>query len=193
MLLSLNGAALMWSGGAPRGYLPENFRALGRLVYRDVPLTGIMPLSVIILIGFVGIAAWLLHGTVFGRQVLAVGDNPRAAELAGMPVGATRVLVFVISALSAVTAGILLGGFAGVSTAVGQGLELQAIAACVIGGAQLLGGRASATGAVAGALSLFALFTLLNLMGLPQPLRETVQGLILIAAVASSAWRMRRA
>lgn len=193
MLLSLNGAALMWSGGAPRGYLPENFRALGRLVYRDVPVTGIMPLSVLILSVFVGIAAWLLHATVFGRQVLAVGDNPRAAELSGVPVGATRVLVFVISALSAVTAGILLGGFAGVSTAVGQGLELQAIAACVIGGAQLLGGRASVTGAVAGALSLFALFTLLNLMGLPQPLRETVQGLILIAAVASSAWRMRRA
>ena len=152
-----------------------------------------MPLSVLILIIFVAIAAWLLHATVFGRQVLAVGDNPRAAELSGVPVGATRVLVFVISALSAVTAGILLGGFAGVSTAVGQGLELQAIAACVIGGAQLLGGRASVTGAVAGALSLFALFTLLNLMGLPQPLRETVQGLILIAAVASSAWRMRRA
>lgn len=193
MLLSLNGAALMWSGGAPRGYLPENFRALGRFVYRDVPLTGIMPLSVIILTVFVGLAAWLLHATVFGRQVLAVGDNPRAAELSGVPVGATRLLVFVISALSAVTAGILLGGFAGVSTAVGQGLELQAIAACVIGGAQLLGGRASMTGAVAGALSLFALFTLLNLMGLPQPLRETVQGLILIAAVASSAWRMRRA
>lgn len=63
----------------------------------------------------------------------------------------------------------------------------------MIGGAQLLGGRASVTGAVAGALSLFALFTLLNLMGLPQPLRETVQGLILIAAVASSAWRRRRA
>lgn len=193
MLLSLNGAALMWSGGAPRGYLPENFRALGRLVYRDVPVTGIMPLSVIVLAVFVTLAAWLLHATVFGRQVLAVGDNPRAAELAGMPVGTTRILTFVISALSAVTGGILLGGFAGVSTAVGQGLELQAIAACVIGGAQLLGGRAGVTGAVAGALSLFALFTLLNLMGLPQPLRETVQGLILIAAVASSAWRRRRA
>ena len=51
----------------------------------------------------------------------------------------------------------------------------------------------AATRMFLGALSLFALFTLLNLMGLPQPLRETVQGLILIAAVASSAWRMRRA
>jgi ribose transport system permease protein len=189
MLLSLNGAALMWSGGAPRGYLPENFRALGRLVFQDIPIIGILPLSVIILSGLVAVAAWLLHGTVFGRQVLAVGDNPRAAELSGIRVGATRMLVFVVSALSAVTAGVLLGGFAGVSTSVGQGLELQAISACVLGGAQLMGGRGTVVGAVAGALSLFALFTLLNLLGLPQSLRETAQGVILIAAVALSALR----
>jgi ribose transport system permease protein len=98
-------------------------------------------------------------------------------------------LVFVVSALSAVTAGVLLGGFAGVSTSVGQGLELQAISACVLGGAQLMGGRGTVVGAVAGALSLFALFTLLNLLGLPQSLRETAQGVILIAAVALSALR----
>jgi ribose transport system permease protein len=189
MLLSLNGAALMWSGGAPRGYLPDNFRALGRLVFQDIPIIGILPLSVIILSVLVAVAAWLLHGTVFGRQVLAVGDNPRAAELSGIRVGATRMLVFVVSALSAVTAGVLLGGFAGVSTSVGQGLELQAISACVLGGAQLMGGRGTVVGAVAGALSLFALFTLLNLLGLPQSLRETAQGVILIAAVALSALR----
>jgi len=193
MLLSLNGVALMWSGGAPRGYLPENFRAFGRFVLRDVPLTGTLPLAVIVLTVVALVAAWLLHFTVFGRNVLAVGDNPRAAELSGVRVGATRVAVFVISALAAVTGGILLGGFAGVSTGVGQGLELQAIAACVIGGAQLLGGRGGVLGAVMGALSLYALFTLLNLLGLPQPLRETVQGLILILAVASAAWRKGRA
>ena len=79
-----------------------------------------------------------------------------------MRVDLTRIAAFVISALSAVTAGIMLGGFAGVSTDVGQGLELQAIAACVIGGAQLMGGRGTVVGVVAGALSLFALFTLLE-------------------------------
>ena len=74
-----------------------------------------------------------------------------------------------------------------------SGLALQAIAACVIGGVQLMGGRGSVVGAVAGALSLFALFTLLNLVGLPQSLRDTAQGLILISAVASGAWRLRHA
>jgi ribose transport system permease protein len=190
-LLSVNGIAMMWSGGSPRGYLPDNFRSFGRFVFRDVPITGQLPLSVIILVAVVALTWWLLHGTVFGRRVYAVGDNPRAAELAGVRVDLTRIACFVISALSAVTAGILLGGFGGVSTDVGQGLELQAIAACVIGGAQLMGGKGTVVGVVFGALSLFALFTLLNLLGLPQALRDTAQGLILISAVAASARRQR--
>jgi ribose transport system permease protein len=193
MLLSVNGIAMMWSGGSPRGYLPDNFRAFGRFVFREVPVTGQLPVSVLVLVAVVALTWWLLHSTVFGRRVFAVGDNPRAAELAGVRVDLTRITCFVISALSAVTAGILLGGFGGVSTDVGQGLELQAIAACVIGGAQLMGGRGTVVGVVFGALSLFALFTLLNLMGLPQALRDTAQGLILISAVASSARRQRMA
>ena len=189
MLLVLNGAALIWSGGSPRGALPENFRMWGRLVFRDVPLLGTLPLAVPVLLVFAGLAAWLLHATVFGRLLLAVGDNPRAAELSGVSVDTVRIFAFVLSSLAAVTGGIMLGGFAGVSTGVGDGLELQAIAACVIGGALLLGGRGSVAGAVFGALSLFALFTLLNLLGLPQPIRDTAQGLILIAAVALGAAR----
>ncbi|WP_119255336.1 ABC transporter permease [Shinella zoogloeoides] len=191
-MLSVNGLALAWSGGAARGDLPANFRNLGRLVWRDVPLVGSLPLAAIVLAGFVALAWWGLNGTVYGKRALAVGDNPRAAELAGTPVAATRILAFVVSAVSAVTAGILIGGFSGVSVNAGEGLELQAIAACVIGGAQLLGGRGSIWSAVFGALSLFALFTLLNLIGLPQALRDSIQGLILIAAVGASVWRGRR-
>lgn len=191
-MLSVNGLALAWSGGAARGDLPDNFRNLGRLVWRDVPLVGSLPLAAIVLAGFVALAWWGLNGTVYGKRALAVGDNPRAAELAGTPVAATRILAFVVSAVSAVTAGILIGGFSGVSVNAGEGLELQAIAACVIGGAQLLGGRGSIWSAVFGALSLFALFTLLNLIGLPQALRDSIQGLILIAAVGASVWRGRR-
>lgn len=188
-LLSVNGAAMMWCGGSPRGYLPDNFRMFGRLVFRHAPLIGALPLAVVVLAAVAALAGWGLHGTVFGRRVFTVGDNPRAAALAGVQVGATRVAAFVISAVAAVTAGILLGGFGGVSTDVGVGLELQSIAACVIGGARLMGGRGSVGGAIAGALSLFALFTLLNLLGLPQALRETAQGLILIAAAASGAYQ----
>jgi ribose transport system permease protein len=107
-------------------------------------------------------------------------------------VDVVRIGVFVISALAAVTAGIMLGGFGGVSVDVGRGLELQAIAACVVGGVQLMGGRGAVVGAMAGALTMTALFTLLTLLGWPQPLKETAQGLILIIAVAFGAWRRRR-
>jgi ribose transport system permease protein len=192
MLLCVDGTAMMWSGGSPRGYLPDNFRAFGRLVLRDVPVVGSFPIAVGVLIAATAFAWWMLHVTVFGQRVLAVGDNPRAAQLAGVNVAGTRIAAFVISALSAVTGGIMLGGFGGVSVGVGTGLALQAIAACVIGGVQLMGGRGSVVGAVAGAFSLYALFTLLNLVGLPQPLKDTAQGLILISAVASGAWRQRR-
>ncbi|MCR6501382.1 ABC transporter permease [Shinella sp. CPCC 101442] len=191
-MLLVNGLALAWSGGAARGDLPDNFRNLGRLVWRDVSVIGTLPLAAVVLAGFVALAWFGLNGTVYGKRALAVGDNPRAAELAGTPVAATRILAFVVSAVSAVTAGILLGGFSGVSVNAGEGLELQAIAACVIGGAQLLGGRGSVWSAVFGALSLFALFTLLNLLGLPQALRDSIQGVILIAAVGASMWRTRR-
>lgn len=193
MLLSLNGVAMMWSGGSPRGYLPDNFRFFGRFTFRDVPLVGSFPVAVVVLVVVALAAWWGLQKTVFGKRVFAIGDNPRAASLSGVRVEATRIAAFVISALAAVTGGILLGGFGGVSVDVGSGLELQAIAACVIGGVQLMGGRGSVIGAVAGALTLFALFTLLNLLGLPQPLKDTAQGVILISAVASGAWRRRRA
>jgi ribose transport system permease protein len=192
-LLSVNGVAMMWSGGSPRGYLPDNFRIFGRFVFHDVPVIRIFPVAIIVLAAVAGLAWWGLHATVFGRRVFAVGDNPRAAELAGVEVEFVRLGVFVISALSAVTAGIMLGGFGGVSVDVGVGLELQAIAACVVGGVQLMGGRGTVVGAVAGALTLTTLFTLLTLLGLPQPLKETAQGLILIAAVALGGWRRRRA
>jgi ribose transport system permease protein len=191
MLLMLKGAALSWSGGSPRGYLPDNFRDFGRLVWRDIPVVGVLPVAVIVLVVFVAITWWLLHATQFGKLALAIGDNARAAELSGVSVGRVRVAAFVISAVSAVTSGILIGGYSGVSVDAGNGMDLQAIAAAVVGGVQLLGGRGSVPGAVGGALSLYALFTLLNFLGLPQPVRLAVQGAILIAA-AAIAWRQRR-
>ncbi len=186
-LLAINGVAMTWCGGSPRGYLPENFRMFGRFVFHDVPLIKIFPLAILVFAVVAALAWWGLHGTVFGRRVFAVGDNPRAAELAGVRVDMVRIGVFVISALAAVTAGILLGGFGGVSVDVGVGLELQAIAACVVGGVQLMGGRGTVVGAIAGALIMTALFTLLTLLGWPQPLKDTAQGLILIIAVAFGA------
>jgi ribose transport system permease protein len=193
MMITLNGVAFMWSGGAPRGYLPDTFRFFGRFNIPDVPVIVILPVAVLCLLGFGLILWWGLHRTNFGRMLHAVGDNPQAARLAGTPVQRVRITAFIVSALTAVLAGIILGGRAGVSVDIGSGYELQAITAAVIGGAQLLGGRGSVPATIAGALALEAMFTLLNLLGLAQPVRLVVQGLILIGAVALATFQRKRA
>ena len=191
-MITVGGLALFWSGGAPRGYLTDSFRMFGRHLWRDVPVIGLLPAALLVLI-VVGTALWwLMHRTNYGRLLHAVGDNPEAAHLAGVPVTRVRVVAFIVSSLSAVVAGILLGGFSGVSLEVGAGYELQAITAAVLGGTQLLGGRGHVGAAIGGALTLMAMFTLLNFLGLPQPVREVVQGLILILAVAGAVRRRAR-
>lgn len=192
MMLSLRGAALYITGGAPRGYLTDNFRVFGRGWIEPVPVIERLPYSVIVLVVLCGFAIYLFNYTNLGRSMLAVGDNQRAARLAGIRIPRVRMWAFVLSALSAVSAAILLGGFGGLTLDIGAGFELQAISACVLGGAVLLGGRGSMPAAIAGALALEALFTLLNLLGLPKPLRDAVQGLIIIGAVAFGALRAQR-
>lgn len=183
MLLAFRGAGLHLSGGSARGNLPDAFRAFGRETIHGFPI------ALIVVIIFGAFAAWVLHGTNYGRQLFAVGTNPRAARLSGVNITLVRTVAFMFSAVSAVIAAILLGGFSGVSTAVGNGYELQAISAAVLGGAVLLGGRGSVPAVIAGAIALHALFTLLNIWGFPKPMRDAVQGIIIIGAVAYSARR----
>lgn len=192
MLLMLRGAGLYWTGGAPRGYLTDNFRVFGRGWIEPVPFIEQIPYAAVVLVVVCGIFYYIFHRTNYGRQDLAVGDNARAAALSGVNVRRVQILAFVFSAVSAVVAGILQGGFGGVNPEAGTGFELQAISAAVLGGAVLLGGRGTMLGAIFGALALEALFTLLNLLGLPKPLRDAVQGLIIIGAVAYAAYQTRR-
>jgi len=182
MLLVLNGAIFLWTGGAPRGALSTGFRTFGRGAV-DVPLIGEVPWSVLILLAIL-LAAALLMRAGTGRTLVAVGDNEAAVRLSGGQVDRLRLLAFVLSGLLAAVAAILLGGFAGVSAQVGNGLEFRAITAVVLGGVLLGGGRGSVVAAAAGALSLEALFTLLNLLGVSGALESAVQGVIIIAAVA---------
>lgn len=189
MLLILEGTAFYFTGGAPRGALAENFRMFGREELSLGPVD--LPFAVVALL-LIGIVAWrLLHRSTLGQQLYATGGGARAAELSGVPVDRVRIISFVLSSMSAVAAGILIGGIAGVSANVGAGYEFQAISAVVLGGALLGGGKGSMTAVILGALTLEVLFTLLNLLGLPQPLRETVQGLIIIGAVGFAAYRSR--
>jgi ribose transport system permease protein len=181
-----------WTEGAPRGALSENFRSIGREGIEGIPLIDQLPWSVLLLVA-VGAAAVVLMRADYGRQLLATGDNDRAARLSGVRVEQVRILAFVLSGTLAALAGILLGGFAGVSAQVGQGLEFDAITACVLGGVVLGGGRGSVVAAMAGALTLEALFTWLNLQGISGALEDTVQGVIIIAAVAFAAYRLRGA
>ena len=191
-LLILNGAVFLWTGGAPRGALTENFRSIGRQGIDGIPWIEQLPWSVIIMV-VIGIASVFLVRADFGRQLLATGDNERAARLSGVRVDRVRILAFVLSGLLAAVAGILLAGFGGVSAQVGRGLEFDAITACVLGGVVLGGGRGSVVAAMAGALTLEALFTWLNLQGVSGALEDTVQGVIIIAAVAFAAYRLRGA
>jgi ribose transport system permease protein len=92
----------------------------------------------------------------------------------------------------AVIAGVVIGGYGGISILAGESLEMQSVSAAVIGGALLLGGRGSVIGAAFGALSLEAIFSLLNLLGLPKPYRDVVQGLIIIGAVAYASMTSKR-
>ena len=192
MLLIVRGVGLLWSGGAPRGYLPNNLRMWGRGGIEDIFGLRQFPYAVILLVVF-GAGYWfLLHRTNYGRQLLALGDNPRAARLSGVNVSLVRISAFVICSASAALVGILVAGRGGVSIEAGTGLEMQSIAAAVLGGTMLLGGRGSIPAAMTGALALEVLFTLLNLMGLPKPLRDAVQGLIIISAVAYTAYSTRK-
>jgi ribose transport system permease protein len=190
MLLILNGAVFLWTGGAPRGALADNFRSIGREGIDGIPWIEQLPWSVILLF-VIGGASVMLMRSDFGRQLIATGDNERAARLSGVRVDRVRILAFVLSGTLAAVAGILLAGFGGVSAQVGKGLEFDAITACVLGGVVLGGGRGSVVAAMAGALTLEALFTWLNLQGISGALEDTVQGVIIIAAVAFSGYRLR--
>jgi ribose transport system permease protein len=190
MYLVLVGAVYTWTGGSPRGALSEEFRTLGRRGIDDVPVLGQLPWAVLVLLAVATLAVLLMRSD-FGHSLKAIGDNPRAALLSGVRVGRARTLAFVISGACAAVAAILLGGFGGVSFQVGVGLEFTAITAVVLGGVVLGGGRGSVVGAMLGALTLETLFTLLNLLGVAGALKSTVQGLIIIAAVAVGVVRRR--
>lgn len=188
MFLILVGAVYLWSDGAPKGGLSEEFRRFGRRAFEDVPGLGRIPYALLVLLVAAGLAV-LLARSDFGRTLVAVGGNPRTAELSGVRVWRAKTLAFVLSGLAAALAAILLGGYSGVSFQAGAGLEFGAITAVVLGGVALGGGRGSVAGAMLGALTLETLFTLMNFYGVSGALRSTVQGAIILLAVAVSSMR----
>ncbi|UDL89593.1 ABC transporter permease [Mesorhizobium sp. PAMC28654] len=113
------------------------------------------------------ITGFILRWTKFGRHIFAIGGNEHAATLTGVPVRQIKVAVYMISALSAGIAGIIETGWLGaVTTNIGTGMELQVIAATVIGGANLAGGVGTAFGAIVGAALIEVIRNSLGLLGI---------------------------
>lgn len=131
------------------------------------------------------ITGFVLRWTRFGRYVFAIGGNEHAATLSGIPVRPMKVAVYMISALTAGIAGIVQTGWLGaVTTNIGSGLELQVIAAAVIGGASLIGGAGTAVGALVGAALIEVIRNSLGLLGINAFWQGTVIGSCIIIAVA---------
>ncbi len=139
------------------------------------------------------ITAFVLRRTVFGRYIYAIGSNPESARLSGVPVTRVLVAVYAIAGLLAAVGGVLFMSRlnAGIPTA-GSGYELNAIAACVIGGASLFGAKGGAFGAAAGALIVATLNNGGNLLAVNAFYLQIIIGALILAAVAFDQWQGRR-
>ena len=131
------------------------------------------------------LAGLLLHKTIYGRTVLAAGQNMRAARFAGLSVERARLMTYLMSGVLAALCGALLAGFSGGSSlSMGREYLLSSIAVVVLGGTSVAGGRANVPGLWGGALFLFMVSTLLNTAGFGSGLRDVFTGLIIVAAIA---------
>ncbi|MEW6632980.1 MAG: ABC transporter permease [Pseudomonadota bacterium] len=140
------------------------------------------------------ITGFILRWTKFGRHIFAIGGNEHAATLTGVPVRQIKVAVYMISALSAGLAGIIQTGWLGaVTTNIGTGMELQVIAATVIGGANLAGGVGTAFGAIVGAALIEVIRNSLGLLGINAFWQGTfIGGAILLAVLFDRIRNFRR-
>jgi ribose transport system permease protein len=152
-----------------------------------------IPVMFIILILVALIASFLLDGTTLGRHIYAVGGNIEAARASGINVDRVRVFCYAISGMMAGVVGILLASRLGQGTpTVGEGYELWAIAATVIGGTSLMGGEGSVAGAILGAATMAVMANGLLLVNFSSYLQNVVLGAVLIFAVAYDMWQRHR-
>ncbi len=163
------------------GGTPDILRWLGSGSFVDVvphSLLIFIPLAAVILIG--------LRRSGYGRLLYAIGDNPVAARLSGARSWQVLVVLYVISALMAATAGFILSGLTNVaSVTLADSYVLPSVAAAVIGGTSIMGGRGGYGGTVMGALILTVLSSLLSSLGYPEAVRQILFGAIIVAVAAA--------
>jgi ribose transport system permease protein len=193
------GILYIWTGGVPLiGYMLPEYYYVGGLTPLFSWVTAPMLIALVLAI----VLAVVLGRTRLGTHLFAVGSNRLAAGQSAVRVERVRILAYAVSGATAAVAGIILAGRnTNVPADLGNGYEVQAIAAAVIGGAALSGGRGRILGAVLGALTLAATINIINLEGVPSSYQRIVVGGILLVAVlanrgsdlVSAAARQRRA
>ncbi|OJU89290.1 MAG: ribonucleotide-diphosphate reductase subunit alpha [Shinella sp. 65-6] len=182
-LVSFRGITYLLTDGVPVSGLPPSFGAISSTMVPVLPGLQVSSMGLIFVVLCVAAGA-LLRLTVFGESVYATGGNAEAARLSGLPTTRILVLVFTVSGIMSALAGILLTSRLriGQPTAA-QGLELDAIAAVVLGGTSLFGGRGGVLGTFFAVMLLQVLRNIFNLLGLGSFYQMTVTGLIIIAAI----------
>ncbi len=141
-----------------------------------------IPMPVIVALVVIAVGVFLLRRTTYGRGVYAVGNNPRAAALSGVPTALVQISTYMLSSLCAGITGLLLLGWTGYSYLnMGDPYLLTSIAAVVVGGTSILGGRGSLVGTVLGALLLNILVNILVVEKIPEAGRIMIQGALILA------------
>lgn len=174
-----NGVAYVYSGGQSTRITDDFFVEIGTGY-----LFNVIPLPVVYMIILIIIFSFLLGKTKFGTYVFAIGGNREAARLSGVPIRKVEVIVFTLSGLMASFAGLVLASrmYSG-QPSVGSGYEMDAIAACVLGGTSMAGGRGRISGTVFGAMVIGIISNGLNLIGVSSYWQLIVKGIIIAGAV----------
>jgi ribose/xylose/arabinose/galactoside ABC-type transport system permease subunit len=178
MLSFVRGLAFIDTGGTPIPIISEDFYELGNGYLLGIPIPALIFVAGLI------VSAFVLGLTSFGRSVYAIGSNEEAARLSGVPVRLYKTIVYMISGLMSGVAGLVYASQLSIGTPIaGQGYELDAIAAVVVGGTTLFGGRGSVTGSFLGTLIIGVLANILNLTGVDPFVQQLFKGALIIVAV----------
>jgi ribose transport system permease protein len=185
-LTTIRGLAFVYSE-VPIAPTDPGFLTLGSAMVGPIPLTTVIMLAVFVVGGV------FLARTPGGRSIIAIGGNAETVRLAGINVRRHVILAYTISGACAGLAGVILTSRVGIAQpSVGVAFELDAIAACVIGGASLAGGRGSAKATFGGVLVLVLINNLLNLYGVQSYWQQVLKGLIIIAVILVQRTKWRR-
>ena len=187
MLWVLHGLTYSYMGGETIHGFPPDFRQIGSGYALGVPI------PVYLMAFFLAAGIFFAQRTVWGQQVYAIGANPVAARLSGIPVGRRLVLVYTVSgAMAGVASVVFLARLNSAEGDIGEALTLPAIAAVLIGGTSLFGGVGTMFGTFVGALILTLVLNGMNLLGVNANWQPLVTGAILVLAVWLDLWGRRR-